>query len=391
MEPPFLPADTPPYFSDEEFGARLEKLRGKMAEAGVAICLLSVPENIFYLTGLDHWGYFAPHLLIVPAEDEMVLITRAMERVTIANQVRNARFEGHADSETAADVAARVLADVVGPSARIGVEAWSAGLPHGLAEALKRALPNVAWVDVSGVVDTLRMVKSPAEQNFLRQAARVSDAAAAAAIKAIRAGASEREVAAEAHRGMILAGGTFPGQGPFIRSTARLGEEHTTWAGTRFKPGDSVFMELSGCVGRYHAPLGRLVHVGRAPEDACAMAMVTAAAFDAVVAALWPGAPFRDVYAAWQGVVDRAGLSDYRRHHCGYVVGAGFPPSWTAGAKPVGLRHDSDLVVATGMSFHVLSWLMGTGRGDFFISNAVLIGENGAEVLTRTPSGVTER
>lgn len=43
------------------------------------------------------------------------------------------------------------------------------------------------------------------------------------------------------------------------------------------------------------------------------------------------------------------------------------------------------------MSFHVLSWLMGTGRGDFFISNAVLLGPSGAEVLTGTPSGVTIR
>src|SRR3546814_6341952 len=51
------------------------------------------PENIFYLTGLDHWGYFAPHMLIVPLQGEVVLVTRAMERVTIANQVRNARFE----------------------------------------------------------------------------------------------------------------------------------------------------------------------------------------------------------------------------------------------------------------------------------------------------------
>lgn len=31
--------------------------------------------------------------------------------------------------------------------------------------------------------------------------------------------------------------------------------------------------------------------------------------------------------------------------------------------------------------------LAGTGRGDYFISNAVLLGPKGAEVLTRTPVG----
>jgi Xaa-Pro dipeptidase len=104
-----------------------------------------------------------------------------------------------------------------------------------------------------------------------------------------------------------------------------------------------------------------------------------------------PGAPFRHVYAAWQGAVDRAGLSHYRRHHCGYAVGVGVPPSWTGGNTVTGLRRDSDIALRPGMTFHVLSWLMGTGRGDFFISDTVLLGEDGAEVLTRTPSGVTVR
>ena len=98
---------------------------------------------------------------------------------------------------------------------------------------------------------------------------------------------------------------------------------------------------------------------------------------------------FGEVYAAWQDVVDKAGLGHYRRHHCGYSVGIGIPPSWTGGSKVTGLRRDSNLVVATGMVFHVLSWLMGTGRGDFFVSNTVLVGEQGSEILTRTPAGLT--
>ena len=37
------------------------------------------------------------------------------------------------------------------------------------------------------------------------------------------------------------------------------------------------------------------------------------------------------------------------------------------------------------MTFHVMSWLMGTGQGDFFISNCVLLGEQRPEVLTTSP------
>ena len=262
-----------------------------MAERGLSACILSSPENIFYLTGLDHWGYFAPHMLIVPESGEMVLVARAMERVTVANHVQNARFDGHSDSETPADAAARVLADLTPYPRRIGIETWSAGLPHGLAEALKRNCPRDANGSTrAALVDDIRLVKSPAEQRFMREAARVSDAAATAAIEATHAGASEREIAAACQQAMIVAGGTFPGFGPFIRSTARLGEEHTTWSDTRLAEGDSLFLELSGCVARYHAPLGRLIHVGRAPEDARDIAKVCGDAFDAVLDALKPDA-----------------------------------------------------------------------------------------------------
>ena len=41
------------------------------------------------------------------------------------------------------------------------------------------------------------------------------------------------------------------------------------------------------------------------------------------------------------------------------------------------------------MTFHVLSWPTGTGRGDFLLSNTALVGPRGAEILTRTPAGVT--
>jgi len=373
-------------FSDAEIERRLAALRAQLAERKLDGAVIAAPENVFYLTGLDHWGYFAPHLLIVPLSGRPVLVTRAMEKVSIEKQVRSADFRGHSDSETAADMAARVLRDLRLVGRSLGLENWTSGLSHGLALALE-AQADARWHDISGLVDDLRLVKSAEEQALMRRAAAVSDVAAAAAIEAIKDGAPEREVASACIAAMTLAGGSPPAFGPFIRPGDRLGEEHATWGDGNYRSGEPVFLELSGCVSRYHAPLGRLVHIGAIPDDDAAMADVAKRAFDAVLGALRPGAKARDVYAAWQQVVDDAGLSHYRRHHCGYCVGIGMSPSWTGGNKVVGLRHDSAMEIRAGMSFHILSWLMGTGRGDYFISNAVLLGPKGAEVLTRTPVG----
>lgn len=373
-------------FSDAEIERRLSAFRAELSARKLDGAVVAAPENVFYLTGLDHWGYFAPHLLIVPSQGTPVLVTRAMERVSVEKQVRAAEFRGHSDSETAADMAARILRDLKLADRHIGLEYWTSGLSHGLALSLK-AQAEADWTDISDLTDSLRLVKSAEEQALMRKAAAVTDAAAGAAIEAIGDKVPEREVVAACIAAMTRAGGSPPAFGPFIRPGNRLGEEHATWGDGSYKAGEPVFLELSGCVSRYHAPLGRLVHIGSIPDNDAKMAETTKHAFDAVLGALRPGAKARQVYAAWQQVADDAGLQHYRRHHCGYCVGIGLSPSWTGGNKVVGLRHDSEMEIREGMSFHVLSWLMGTGRGDYFISNAVLLGAQGPEVLTRTPTG----
>lgn len=378
----------PPFFPPEEYQARLSQLRQRMAERGLDACLISTPENIYYLIGLNHQGFFVYHGLIVPLDGPLTLITRAMERVTIAHQVEGVQFVGHADSDDPAQVTLDVLHRAGLGAGRLGLEKQNLFLPPHIAEALPAGLPQARWQDISDLVAELRQVKSTGELAYMRQAAAISEAMLRAALETARAGVSEREIAAEVHRAMILAGGDYPGFAPFIRSTRRLGEEHTTWGETVLQPGDSLFLEMAGCAARYHAPLGRLVFVGQAPAETAAIAEVCLAAFQRVVEAIRPGATAAQVYQAWQDQVDAAGLAHYQRHHCGYLVGLGFPPSWVGGSRVVCLRRDSPLELRVGMSFHLLSWLMGTGQGDYFISNTALLTERGCEVLTTGPPGV---
>ena len=371
-------------FTDAELSRRIAATRAEMAERGIDMALLSAPENIFYLTGLDHWGYFAPHMLILPAEGEPVLVTRAMEHVVIRNQVRNARFIGHSDSETAADVVLRHLGGACA-GLTLGLEGWSSGLSLAMGERLKAGIGADGWADITGMVDRLRLVKSAEELAYMRRAATAADAGTQAAIDAIHDGALEAEVAAECLAAMTRAGGTPPGFGPFLRPAARMAEEHTSWGEGRHR--EKVFLEVAGCVARYNAPMGRLVHIGAISDADAETAALSLAAFAGALGALRPGVRARDVYQGWQDVVDAAGLPEYRRHHCGYLVGIGFPPSWTGGPRVTGLRHDSDLEIEAGMTFHLMSWFTETGRGDWFVSNTVLLGDDGAEVLTTTPAG----
>ena len=374
-----------PYFPQEEYDQRLEKLRRLMAEQDLDACLLSSPENIFYLSGLSHQGFFAYHLLIVPRSGKMALICRAMEQVTVDKLVvepGRANFHGFADSDDPARFTGDVLRQMGLVSARLAMEKHSLFLPPYISESLSSQLPQATFGDCSRLVDGLRQIKSATELAYTRQAAAVSDAMMQAALQTAAAGVSEREIAADVHHAMALAGGTYPGFGPFIRATPTLGEEHRTWSDYHLQPGDALFVELAGCANRYHAPMGRLIFIGEAPPGTEAMVQLSLEAFNQTASAIRPGVKASQVYQAWQDVVDGAGLSHYRRHHCGYMTGIGFPPSWVGGPMVVGLRHDSDLELRAGMVFHLMSWLMGAGEGDYFVSDTAVVTDNGCEVIT---------
>jgi Xaa-Pro dipeptidase len=356
-----------------------------MARQDLDACLISAPENIYYLTGLSHQGYFAYHILVVPQAGETHLIARAMERPTVEALVRNAQFTGFADSDDPALVTQALLQGMGLSTARIGLETNSLFLRVRIAEEIAAGLPGAQWSDVSNLVAELRLVKSPLELEYVRRAAAVSDAMLKAAIDTAQVGVNEREIAAEIYRAMVLAGGEYPGFHPFVRTTPRLGREHETWTDHVLAEGDMLFLEMSGCVRRYHAPMGRLVFVGHAPPESQEIETVCLKAFEDVVQAIQPGVTAGAVYQAWQDRVDAAGLSHYRRHHCGYLVGIGFPPSWTGGGGVVGLRPGSDLVLQPGMVFHLMSWLMGSDRGDYFVSDTAVLTETGCQVLTSVP------
>src|SRR5690606_2755029 len=111
-------------------------------------------------------------------------------------------------------------------------------------------------------------VQSPAELVYTRRAAVISDAMMQAAAAAAGLDVHHRELMAAIYDAMFRRGGTYPGFVPLVRSSANLLEEHGTWGDLQLADGDTLFLEMSGCHRRYHAPIGRLAHIGDVPASA---------------------------------------------------------------------------------------------------------------------------
>lgn len=381
---PVLPAPLPVHVSEYEH--RLAALRAEMRRRELAAVVLAGPEGIYHLVGLDHLGYFALTLLMLPYTGQPVLVARQMEQFTLRAQVPHARHAAYADGQDPAEIAAQVLTELVPAGGRVGIEKQSMYLPPAVLDRIRAATPQLRWADCSRPLVSLRTVKSAAELERVGQAAAVSSIAMAAALATAGTGVNERTVAARTHHAMVEAGGEPPGFVPLIRSTSRLAQEHVTWTDHVLSDGEGLFVELSGCVQRYHAPMSRIVYCGQAAPGAQEAASAALAGLHAAREALVPGARTAEVYGRWEdAVADVTGVRQ-RRHHCGYLTGIGFSPSWVGGGDVLGIRSDGDTLIRPGMVFHLMSWVREPVA--HVVSDTAVVTENGCDLLTDAPRGL---
>lgn len=423
------------FFSQEEFEDRIARVRAALVEEGLDAAVITTAENVYYLTGLNHQGYFAYTSLILPVDKTPVLIIRAMEKVivndmvvpdvdcyyysdgveplpapkdreqdlTISAPIESAETYGlratsmslgvsvHTGEKDLPDFSApvkatcRALNDLGLSEAIIGLGMDSSFLPYKVASAIVKHMPHVEWRDLGSLVNDRRIIQSPAELQCSRKAAEISDAMVLAGAAMAGSGVRNQDVAASVYHTMIQRGGTFPAFVPLIRSTHTLGHEHGTWDDRVLEDNDMLFLEMSGCYWRYHAPVGRLVYIKEADDSARRVYDACLDAHYSTANAIKPGVTADSVYSVWKKTIDAAGLDHYHRHHCGYLVGIGFPPSWSGSGVPRSLRRGSDMELKSGMVFHLMSWLLRTGQGDAFMSDTVLVTDDGCEFLTRAP------
>jgi Xaa-Pro dipeptidase len=319
------------HFPREEFDARRDRLLAEMAERKLDALLLFAQESMYWLTGYDTFGFCFFQCLVVKADGEMRLLTRSADlrqaRLTsILSSIILWRDRGGADPT----IDLRDLLDDMGLlGTKIGVE-WST---HGLTAANGRLVEAklgsfAALKEASDLVPALRVIKSPAEIAYVREAARLGDDAYEAALAVTHAGADEADIL-HALQGTILKGGGDYPANPFIIGS---GEEALL---CRYKAGrrrlsanDQLTLEWAGVKAQYHAALMRTVVIGEPTPRHVELFEAAREALAAVEEAMRPGRSFGDVFDAHAGVMEAHELVRHRLSACGYSLGARYAPSW---------------------------------------------------------------
>ncbi|HLI11694.1 MAG TPA: Xaa-Pro peptidase family protein [Alphaproteobacteria bacterium] len=313
-------------FPKEEYDARIAAARKRLAALGIDALVLTGPENIYYLTGQQTPGYYTFQCLILPTEEEPLFLLRQLELINFLRNTFISRYEVYQDNGKPAEIVVAALERMELKGKHIAIEKRGWFLPIEFYELLTERLGGVA--EGSGIVEPLRMVKSPLEIKMLEEAARITDAGMRAGLAAIRPGATENDLVAAMMGAAIQAGSEYMGMEPLVSSGPRSGVPHATWRRRQLAAGDPVFLEMAGCYNRYHAGLLRTAWLGKPPKQALEMVKIAEEALQAALAVMRPGVSCEVVHNAAQAVIDRYGMTERYRKRTGYSTGISFAPDW---------------------------------------------------------------
>ncbi len=353
---------------------RLARAQQAATAAGIDVLLISPGADLRYLTGYDALPLERLTCLVLPREGDPVLIAPALEvPAALASPVAGLGIEVAGWTETEdpyALVAARVPRDV----ARVAVD------NHMWAEkvvALRAALPDAEQMLAGPVLRELRMRKTAAEVEALRQAGQAIDRVHERMGEWLRSGRTEREVGRDIADAIISAGHVRV-DFVIVASGPNGASPHHSLSDRLIEPGDPVVVDIGGTTeAGYCSDSTRTYSVGEAPAEFRDYYAVLQQAQDAACEHAHPGVPAESVDATARTLIDDAGFGEFFIHRTGHGIGLE--------------THEEPYIVAgnsiplePGMAFSVEPGIYLPGRHGARIEDIVVCTADGAERLNVT-------
>jgi len=382
------PVPTERSFPPDEYTARLARVREEMAANEIDVLLVHSTVDLCYLTGYQTLWPDAYACLIVPLDDTPFMQVGEVEAscAVLHGDIRDLVLFDWVGADAAPGQLADLLAGRGYSRSRIGTQAGRIEMGNRgpvdarLLDTLRGKLSNAQFVDATLLMFEVRVAKSSAELEYMREAARITMAGMRAGIEAIEPGKTENDIAAIAANVMIKQGSEFFSIDPVVNAGHRTGYFHTTFKRHPISTGDPVQLEFGACFHRYTAPQMRTVLTGKPTDLQQRMIDTQLAALESLYSAVRAGRSTRDVDREVTAMIGSLDSEIFRSGHFGYSVGLGFPPTWTDG--PAYISGEKDLELAVGMTFHTpFSWripkqyVIGT-------SETFAVTKTGCEILT---------
>jgi Xaa-Pro dipeptidase len=376
----------------------LERLRERTAAEKCAAYLVLNPISLRYLTAYHSNAYSRPLGLLLPVEGDPALLMPRLEAaqahlLTTIADVRDyvewekgSRAGGSPEAEWEA-LLGELLHERRLSGQRIAVE--EAALSAARAQRLQLLVGTAHWVDGSGWVEALRIIKTPREIDNHRRAAALAGVGLDVALEAVRRAESERGIyAAAAHAMLSEAATTLPDEPVAIGGNAIVGPRtaslHLPATGVRPVAGDLVFVVLVASVGGSWCELSRTVVAGAqpTPEQARVFRAVTRAS-RAARERLRPGVAALEVDLAARHSLEEDDYADFQPMRTGHGLGI------SGGSEAPQLGAGDRTPLRVGMVISIEPSVCMPGFGGVCWADNFVITDDGAEQLSDYPVEVT--
>jgi len=383
--------NSPLNFSLEEFQKRITKTRKKMIATGLNTLIISDPSNMNWLTGYDGWSFYVHQAVILSLDGDPVWWGRGMDangaKRTVFMESKN--IHGYEDTyvqnpekHPMLDLA-KLIKDLQLNEGNIGVEMDNYWFSASAFFTLKKEL-DVKFVDVTGLVNWQRAIKSKTEIVYMKQAAKIVEHMHEVVVEKAVVGMPKNELIADVYHASVSGvdgiWGDYPSMVPMAPSGMDATAPHLTWNDQPMKKGESTFFEIAGAFKRYQCPQSRTLFLGTPPQKYLDAEKAVLEGINVGLEQAKPGNQCQDIANAFNQTLNKLGFEKDSR--CGYAIGVSYPPDW--GERTMSFRDGDTSIMQPGMTFHFMHalWL---DDGGLEITEPFVITENGAECLCNTP------
>jgi len=376
------------HFTDSEFAERLARTCRALNDQGLDGILISRIEDQYWLCGLDTDGFCIFGAVVLTADGTMAHISRTADLANIRYSSIAAADtdiwldgEGHSKAESIKTTLTRLGLQ----GKRIGIQTDTFGLLPNLYLELVEELRG--WCDVveaSGLIRTLRLVKSPQELEYHRRAGEIVNKMRDVGIDVTSVGAFEGTIMGKVWGTAFLNDGDPPAHRPPIgNGSSALNMRYTTkrkYVGEN----DQVTFEIGAGFRHYHAAGMFVVLTGPDPDPRhLQMHAACVDALDSVQSAARPGNTVGDLYEAHRSAFARHGYEHALLRACGYTMGATWPPTWMEQPQ---IFEENPVVLEANMTFFTHMILVDQITGlTMSLGEQVIICEGAPEVITHVP------
>ncbi|HYZ54749.1 MAG TPA: Xaa-Pro peptidase family protein, partial [Streptosporangiaceae bacterium] len=261
--------------------SRLDDVAAQVRAAGLDALLLTPGADLRYVTGYDAKQLERLTCLVIPAGNRPMLVVPKLELAAAkASPASGIGLEMIAWEETEDPYA--LIARRLGAVAVVGLadQMWAL-----MVLKLRDAMPRARQVLASSALRDLRMRKTPAEVDALREAGAAIDRVHARVPGWLKAGRTERQVGKDIAEA-ILAEGHTQVDFVIVASGPNAASPHHEVSGRVLTRGDVVVVDIGGAMpSGYRSDCTRTYAIGEPPAEFRAYYEVLKAAQDAACAA----------------------------------------------------------------------------------------------------------